>query len=239
MKQLLRATAVAIGVGAGIVSFAGVAHAWDESANAQSACAGGVASITVTFTNGEPSTGDHAMVVSATDDQSDENAIWGNGESEVTVAGGETVTGTINTHMESVNDGSVRISERWATGSADHDVVVVSYESRDCTPPAPAVVPQTQPPAAPVSQPTVLGTTATTPNAPAAAIPTAAAPKATAPTAQVAAATLPNTGRPVAPLTVAGFGVLGLGLVALGATNTRAARLRRFAVARARVCTGR
>jgi hypothetical protein len=238
MKQLLRATAVAIGVGAGIVSFAGVAHAWDESANAQSACVGGVASITVTFTNGEPSTGDHAMVVSATDDQSDENAIWGNGESEVTVAGGETVTGTINTHMENVNDGSVRISERWATGSADHDVVVVSYESRDCTPPAPAVVPQTQPPAAPVSQPTVLGTTATTPSAPA-AVPTAATPKATAPTAQVAAATLPNTGRPVVPLTVAGFGVLGLGLVALGATNTRAARLRRFAVARARVCTGR
>jgi hypothetical protein len=321
MKQLFRATAVAIGVGIGIVSFGGVAHAWDESANAQSACVGGVASITVTFTNVEPATGALAMVVSASDNQSDETAIWGNGESEVTVTGGETVTGTINTHMASVSEGSVEITERWANGSAEQDVVVVTYESRDCTPVAPQLVtsattqgaggcdtttgrsfvnwsvtntgeiglravgtdlpggtpdtvigpgatldmptfhaagnysvagysvdvettdgrtstlhgnlapaltgactlvgPQTQPP---VGQPTVLAAE-TTPTAPAAS----------APRTQVAAATLPRTGSPAVPLTVAGFGVLGLGLLASGATNTRAARLRRFAVALTRV----
>jgi hypothetical protein len=135
MKQLVRATAVVIGVGIGIVSFGGVAHAWDESAGAQSACVGGVTSITVTFTNGEPSTGEHAMVVSAKDNQSDEAAIWGNGETEITVAGGDTVTGTINTNMVSASAGSVRITERWAHGSEDHDQVVEEYEARDCTPP--------------------------------------------------------------------------------------------------------
>lgn len=140
MKQLFRATAVAIGVGIGIVSFAGVAHAWDESANAHSACVGGVASITVTFTNVETNTADHAMVISASDNQSHKPAIWGNGASEVTVAGGETVTGTINTQMASVSAGSVQITEGWANGSTDHDVVVVAYESRDCTPVAPQLV---------------------------------------------------------------------------------------------------
>ena len=122
------------------MSFGGVAHAWDESANADSACVGGVASITVTFTNAEPSTGEHAMVVSASDNQSNKTAIWGNGESEVTVAGGETVTGTIDTQMASVSEGSVQITERWANGSEDHDAVVVNYESRDCTPVAPQLV---------------------------------------------------------------------------------------------------
>ena len=140
MKQLVRAFAVAIGVLIGTVSFAGVAHAWSEMASAQSTCVGGVASITVTFVNGEPTTGEHAMVVSASDDQSGETATWGNGASEVTVAGGETVTGTINTHMASVSSGTVRITERWANGSTDHDVVVVNYGSRDCTPVAPQLV---------------------------------------------------------------------------------------------------
>lgn len=327
MKQLFRATAVAIGVGIGIVSFGGVAHAWDESASAHSACVGGVASITVTFANIEPSTGDHAMVVSATDNQSHATAIWGNGESEVTVAGGETVTGTINTHMASVSAGSVQITERWANGSADHDVVVVAYESRDCTPVTPqlvssatthgaggcdtttgrsfvdwsvtntgeiglravgtdlpggtqntligpgktldmakvhaagnfsvasysvhvettdgrkstlhgtltpaltgactVVIPQTQPPAPPVAPTAVLAATKTP------------APTASAPKTQVAAATLPRTGSPALPLTVVGFGVLALGLLALGVTNSRAARLRRFGVALARVRAGR
>ena len=130
MKQLVRTTAVAIGIGIGIVSFGGVADVWDESASAHSACVGGVASITVTFTNVEPSTGDHAMVISASDEQSHGTAVWGNGESDVTVPGGQTVTGTITTHMASVSEGSVRITERWANGSEDHDVVVVAYESR-------------------------------------------------------------------------------------------------------------
>ncbi len=137
MKHLVRATAVAISVGIGVIACGGIAHAWDESAGARSGCVGGVTSITVTFTNTEPTTGDHAMVVSATDDQSHENATWGNGESEVTVAGGETVTGTIDTGMASAAPGQVRITERWANGSEDHDVVVVDYGSQDCTPVTP------------------------------------------------------------------------------------------------------
>jgi LPXTG-motif cell wall-anchored protein len=135
MKQLFRATAVAIGIGIGVFSFAGVAHAWEESASAHSACVGGVATITVTFTNGE-SPGQDAMIVSAQDDQSDESATWGNGESEITVVGGDTVTGAINTHMATASAGTVRIAERWANGSEDHDVVVVDYEARDCSPPS-------------------------------------------------------------------------------------------------------
>ncbi len=135
MKKLLLMTAVAMGVGIGVVSSGGVAHAWVETANAHTACVDGVASITVSFTNGEPSTAEHAMVVSASDDQSGRTAVWGNGEADVTVAGGDTVTGTINTHMASASAGTVRITERWANGSEDHDVVVVDYGSRGCTPP--------------------------------------------------------------------------------------------------------
>jgi hypothetical protein len=140
MKKLVRATAVAIGVGIGIVSFGGVAHAWDESASASSACVGDEVTITVTFTNGEPSNDAHAMVVSASDEASDKDATWGNGQSEITVPGGTTVTGTINTHSVTSSGGSVRITERWANGNSDHDSILVDYEARDCTPSTPASV---------------------------------------------------------------------------------------------------
>ena len=74
------------------------------------------------------------MVVSAEDLQSHAPRRGATAETEITVPGGETATGTIPTEMVSVAPGTVRFTERWANGSQDHDTVVVDYGAKDCTP---------------------------------------------------------------------------------------------------------
>lgn len=134
MRKVVGGVTVAVVVWFGVVVIAGVAAAWDVSANATPACVDGAVSISISFTNAEPA--EQAIVVSASDSQTHEAATWSNGESEVTVPGGETVTGTITPHEARVSAGSARIVERWAHTDDAHDEFVVGYRPLDCTTPA-------------------------------------------------------------------------------------------------------
>ena len=131
MRNAARAVA-AVGVAFLLVVLAAMpSGAWLFRASVDQTCTASGVQLTVHFTNTEPKAS-QAMTVSATDTQTNKSVTLG------TVAAGKSGQGTIDTALQSVKTGKVRIDLAWASDPKSHDQQLLPYGAFGCDPP-PAV----------------------------------------------------------------------------------------------------
>jgi hypothetical protein len=131
MRNAARAIA-AVGVALVLVALAAVpSGAWSFRASVDRTCTASGVQLVVHFANTEPK-GSQVMTVSATDTQTNKSVTLGS------VIPGKSGQGTIDTALQSVKAGKVRIDLAWASDPKSHDQQLVQYGAFGCDPP-PAV----------------------------------------------------------------------------------------------------
>jgi hypothetical protein len=105
--------------------------AWSFRASVGRTCTASGVQLTVHFANIEPKAA-QVMTVSATDTQTNKSVLLGS------VTPGKSGLGTIDTALQSVKAGKVRIDLAWASDPKSHDQRLLSYGAFGCDPP-PAV----------------------------------------------------------------------------------------------------
>jgi hypothetical protein len=131
MRYVARTLAVlTVAVGAVAVT-GGPASAWLFRASVQRTCTASGVRLEFHFTNTEPNAA-QAMTVTATDVKSNRSVALGG------VGAGQSVTGTIDTSLQSVPAGKIRIDMAWVANPKGHDQDFLSYGAFGCDPP-PAV----------------------------------------------------------------------------------------------------
>jgi hypothetical protein len=131
MRNAARAVA-AVGVATLLVGLAAApSGAWSFHASVDRTCTASGVQLTVHFANTEPKPS-QIMTVSATDTQTNKSMTLG------TVAPGKSGLGTIDTAVQSVKAGKVRLDLGWASDPKAHDQKLLAYGAFGCDPP-PAV----------------------------------------------------------------------------------------------------
>ena len=105
--------------------------AWSFHASVDRTCTASGVQLTVHFANTEPKPS-QIMTVSATDTQTNKSVTVGS------VAPGKSGQGTIDTALQSVKAGKVRVDMAWASDPKTHDQQLLAYGAFGCDPP-PAV----------------------------------------------------------------------------------------------------
>jgi hypothetical protein len=122
----------AVGVALLLVGVAAVpSGAWSFRASVDRTCTVSGVQLTVHFANTESKTS-QGMTVSATDTQTGKSVTVG------AVAPGKSGQGTIDTALQSVKAGKVRVDLAWVSDPKSHDQQLLSYGAFGCDPP-PAV----------------------------------------------------------------------------------------------------
>jgi len=108
----------------------GTVRAWQTNQSSSSYCSdANSAVIGWSFTNTEPNTSGNSMDVIAKDNQS------GTTSNKVTVPGGQTATGKLDTGKTTLGKGTITYTLTWTDGHSGVDTRTSSYDESDCTPP--------------------------------------------------------------------------------------------------------